>query len=69
MGIFGVRIGALISFGPIQIVLWVHGNLGFAKGLKFYECEFLCYRLQILRPQWSDLKQKMMVDHPLFIFE
>ena len=25
---FEVRIGGLIPFGPIWIVLWVHGNLG-----------------------------------------
>ena len=69
MVIFGVRIGALIMSGPIQIALWVHGNLGFTRGLRIHECEFLYYRLQILRPQWSVLKQKMMVDHPLFIVE
>ena len=69
MVIFGVRIGALILFGCIRIALWVHGNLGFARGLQIHECEFLCYRLQILRPQWSVLKWKMMLDHRLFIVE
>ena len=69
MEIFGMRIGALISFGPTRIVLWVHGNLGFARGLRIHECKFLCFKLQILRPQWSNSKRKMMVDHPLFIFE
>ena len=69
MVIFGMRIGALIPFGPIQIVLWMHGNLEFTRGLQIHKCEFLCYRLQKLRPQWSDLKRKMKVDHPIFIFE
>ena len=69
MVIFGMRIGALILFGHIQIALWVHGNLGFMRGLRIHECEFLCYRLQILRPQWSILKRKMMVDHPLIVVE
>ena len=56
------------SFDPV----WVHrvpGNLGFARGLQIHECEFLCYRLQILRLQWSVLKRKMMVVHPLFVVE
>ena len=69
MVIFGVRIGALIPFGPTRIALWMHGNLEFARGLQIHECEFLCYRLQILRPQWNVSKRKMMVDHPLFIVE
>ena len=29
---FGLRIGGLILFGPIQIVLWVHSNPRFEKG-------------------------------------
>ena len=45
------KIGGLIPFGPTRIVLWVHGNLGFTRGLRIHECEFLCYKLQILRPQ------------------
>ena len=69
MVIFGVRIGALILFGCIPIALWVPGNLGFVRGLRIHECEFLCYRLQILRLQWSVLKRKMMVVHPLFVVE
>ena len=30
--ISGVKIGGLIMFGPIHIILWIHGNLGFEKG-------------------------------------
>ena len=30
---FGMKIRGLIPFGPTQIVPWVHGNLGFEKGL------------------------------------
>ena len=30
---FGMRIRGLILVGPIQIVLWMHGNPGFGKGL------------------------------------
>ena len=39
VGIFGVRMGALIPFGPTRIALWVHGNLGFASGLEIHDCE------------------------------
>ena len=58
-----LALGGLIPFGPTWIVLWVHGNLGFARGLQIHECEFLCYRLQILRPQWSDSQRNLIVDH------
>ena len=39
------------------------------EGTTIHKCKFLCYKLQILRQQWSDLKRKMMMDHLLFIFE
>ena len=64
---FGKRIGGSTQFGPTWIVLWVHGNLKFERGLRIHECEFLYYKLQTLRLQLSTLLQRMVQSHRLLL--